>query len=47
MKRATTSRKSSTNVRRVRKMLDTGIVPLEILERQADAFIARIGGIRP
>ena len=28
-------------------VLDTGAVPLEILERQTDAFIARIGGIRP
>ena len=28
-------------------VLDTGIVPLEILERQTDAFIVRIGDIRP
>jgi len=28
-------------------VLDTGAVPLEILERQTDAFIARVGGIRP
>jgi uncharacterized protein (DUF885 family) len=28
-------------------VLDTGIVPLEILERQTDAFIARIGRSRP
>jgi uncharacterized protein (DUF885 family) len=28
-------------------VLDTGIVPLGILEGQTDAFIARTGGIRP
>jgi uncharacterized protein (DUF885 family) len=28
-------------------VLDTGTVPLEILERQTDAFIARVGGVRP
>jgi len=28
-------------------VLDTGSVPLEILERQTDAFIVQIGGIRP
>jgi uncharacterized protein (DUF885 family) len=28
-------------------VLDTGAVPLEILERQTDAFIARVGGVRP
>jgi uncharacterized protein (DUF885 family) len=28
-------------------VLDTGIVPLEILERQTDAFITRVGGSRP
>ena len=28
-------------------VLDTGIVPLEILERQTDAFFTRVGGSRP
>jgi uncharacterized protein (DUF885 family) len=28
-------------------VIDTGAVPLDILERQTDAFIARIGGLRP
>jgi uncharacterized protein (DUF885 family) len=28
-------------------VLDTGIVPLGILERQTDTFVVRIGGIRP
>jgi uncharacterized protein (DUF885 family) len=28
-------------------VLDTGSVPLELLERQTDAFIVQIGGIRP
>jgi uncharacterized protein (DUF885 family) len=28
-------------------VLDTGSVPLEILERQTDAFMVRFSGVRP